>query len=136
MRIAVPGYGNRVLPRFGLARLFWVLELNTARQTITDQTPQPWDPVQNPDLPRWLRGLGVTGVLCGGIHQRFRAELEREGIHVNSGHRGEVEKVVRQWLAGEPPADGGNPCSRFRNRERCGRGVFDPLPGEDIRKGG
>jgi len=105
LRIAVPCYGNRVLPRFGQARDFFFAEADLAAGTLHALQRRSWDQYQEPHLVRWLRCEGVVAVLCGGIHPRFQAALNSEGIGVVWGLRGEVEEVVRQWLTEREPGN-------------------------------
>jgi predicted Fe-Mo cluster-binding NifX family protein len=105
LRVAVPCYGDRVLPRFGVAREFIFAKIEPLRRTVTGQTRALWDPQQPHSLAAWLRHHHVAGVLCGGIHPRFQIALEAEGLWVVWGFRGDIDTVLRQWLSGETSGD-------------------------------
>ncbi|MBI5017912.1 MAG: NifB/NifX family molybdenum-iron cluster-binding protein [Deltaproteobacteria bacterium] len=99
--VALPVYGTRVLPRFGIAREFLVAEVDPLAPAVRSATRHAWDPCAAPSLPAWLHGLGATGVICGGIHPRFRVELETADLWVLWGQQGDAEEVVRRWARGE-----------------------------------
>ena len=101
VRIAVPCYGSRVLPRFGQAREFFFAEVDPDARTLRGLRRCQWDLHDEPHLGRWLSRAGIVAVLCGGIHPRFQVALLAEGIEVVWGLRGEVEEVVRDWLRSE-----------------------------------
>lgn len=105
LRLAVPCYGKRVLPRFGLARDFYLVDFDPRDRTLRAVQQLSWEPLNQPQLSRWLKTQGTWTVLCGGIHPRFQAALYAEGIGVVWGFRGEVEEVVKAWLQRFDPQD-------------------------------
>jgi len=98
LSVAVPCYGNRVLPRFGQAREFFFAEVDPGDGILYKLQRASWDLYQEPQLARWLKRVGIDAVLCGGIHPRFQLALHAEGIQVVWGFRGEVEEVLQRWL--------------------------------------
>lgn len=102
IRVALPIYGSRVLPRFCLARRFCVAHVDSTARTARVVDDRAWESTEAPSLPRWLKSLGVAGVVCGGIHPRHHVALENEGLWVAWGYRGEVDQVLADWLAGRP----------------------------------
>lgn len=118
--VAVPVWGSRILPRFGAARDFRFAEVERARGTIRWLGTRGWDPERDAGVASWLRMLGVGGVICCGIHQRFLFALEAENLWVCWGQRGEVEEVLQRWAMGEA-GSADQRCGRFG---RCsGRGA-------------
>ena len=99
LRVAVPNYGSRVLPRFGQAREFCFAEIDRRKRVLCRLERRCWNLDHEPDLGRWLVREGVAAVLCGGIHPRFQTALIASGIAVFWGFRGEVEEVLRDWLS-------------------------------------
>ncbi len=97
-RIAVPCYGDRVLPRFGLARDFVFVDVDRGFRTMHSLQRLSWEPLSQPQLVRWLKTAGVSGVLCGGIHPRFQTALYAEGLWVVWGFRGEVAAILQNWI--------------------------------------
>lgn len=98
LRLAVPCYGDRVLPRFGQVRDFFLVDFDPQTRIVCGLQRRSWDPLSQPQLSRWLKSQGIWAVLCGGIHPRFQAALGAEEIGVIWGFRGEVEEVVKAWL--------------------------------------
>ena len=97
--IAIPCYGNRVMPRFGQTRDICFAEADLSSRRLLTLEQQSWNPADEPLIVRWLHRKGVDTVLCGGIHPRFQVALEAEKIRVVWGFRGEVEEIVRLWLS-------------------------------------
>jgi len=51
-------------------------------------------------LPTLLHSLGVNKVVCGGMHARFRRDLETLGIEVIWGVIGAAEEAVNAFIDG------------------------------------
>jgi predicted Fe-Mo cluster-binding NifX family protein len=126
LRIAMPYYGSRVMPRFGLARHFYFVTVDPQTSQVADLQQHMWDPQDKPSVARWLREHQVNGVICDGIHPRFQTALEVEGLWVLWGAWGEVNSVLDQWLAGELPLPNGDTvrgrqCSYQQVHKRCNK---------------
>jgi predicted Fe-Mo cluster-binding NifX family protein len=98
LRLALPCYENRVMPRFGIARTFVFADVRSQTRQIVQIAEQTWEPDKELDLPTWLHLNHVDGILCGGIHPRFQIALETAGMWVIWGFRGEIDNVLNQWL--------------------------------------
>ncbi len=96
--IAIPHYGQRIMPRFGLAREFYLVTADRNKRQIDPRIHQQWDPGQQPSVARWLKQMNVTGVICDGIHTRFQIALKAEGLWVLAGIWGEIDEVLKRWL--------------------------------------
>lgn len=123
--IAIPHYGQRIMPRFGLARQFCLVTASLQQRRILQLIHQQWDPDQEPSIALWLKRMKVSGVICDGIHSRFQAALRAEGLWIVGGAWGEIEEVLERWLQGElTPSDTLNGadqsvcCRPSRNRRR------------------
>ena len=121
--VAVPVYGTRILPRFGLAQVFWLVQ-RLADGSTRDLGHLEWSPAVAVHLPGWLKQQRVDGVICGGIHGRFRVALEGHGIWVIGGQRGEARAVFTGWLRGEIDVSADPMCSQGApgcgvRRQRC-----------------
>lgn len=101
IRIALPYYGQRIMPRFGLARQFCLVTADLQHQQILDHSFRQWDPDEEPSVARWLKQMEVGGIICDGIHSRFQAALRAEGLWIVGGVWGELEDVLRHWLSGD-----------------------------------
>lgn len=103
LRIAIPYYGQRIMPRFGLARQFCLITADLQQGRIDNLIEARWDPVQEPSVARWLRRNAVAGVICDGIHPRFQTALKTEGLWILWGIWGELDEVLQRWLDGNLP---------------------------------
>jgi len=117
IRVALPLYGNRVLPRFGLAREFALADLDCTSEAILEMARSEWPSWRWPSVPEWLKAEGASGVLCSGIHPRFQQALQDEGLWVVWGFMGEVQEVLQLWLLqgavqGRGPAETSSCCRR------------------------
>jgi predicted Fe-Mo cluster-binding NifX family protein len=113
LRIAIPAYGNRIMPRFGLARVFYLADIGPQQDQLLNLRLCQWDPQTEPSVSRWLRGLEASGVVCDGIHPRFQTALRAEGLWVHWGAWGEIDDVLNRCLSGAlplPPRDEPVPC--------------------------
>lgn len=96
--VAVPVCGQRVLARLCWATVFCVAQVDPAGGAAQLVQSRVREPAEQAPLLRWLWGLGVEGVVCGGIHFRYRVALEAEGLWAVSGYRGEAQEVLEQRL--------------------------------------
>ena len=126
LRIAIPFNGKRIMPRFGLAREFFLVEIDTEKH-LSALRPCRWEPRTEPSVGLWLRGLGADGVVCDGIHPRFQTVLEAEGLWVIQGAWGEIDEVLGRLLAGTlsvPPEKSPGyraPCCSPQSIKACGK---------------
>ncbi len=89
------------MPRFGLARQFYLVTANRHKQQIDELVHHQWDPSQAPSIALWLKQKSVSGVICDGIHPRFQTALKAEGLWILGGAWGEIRGVLERWLAGQ-----------------------------------
>lgn len=99
--IAIPHYGQRIMPRFGLAREFYLVTADRHTKQIEAPIHQQWDPAQERSVIRWLKQRGASGVICDGIHPRFQTALKAEGLWILCGVWGEIGEVLERWLNGQ-----------------------------------
>jgi len=106
-RIAVPCYQGRVLPRFGIARDFFFADCDLKQKALQDHALVHIPEHRTRFIADWLYRENVAGVVCGGIHPRFQYDLQRKGIWLLWGARGEVLSVLEEFLQQElKPAAG------------------------------
>ncbi len=123
--IAIPHYGQRVMPRFGLARQFCLVAASLRPRRILPLSHAQWDPDREPSIALWLKRMNVSGVICDGIHCRFQAALKAEGLWLVGGAWGEIGDVLDRWLQGElkpsDPFTGADQevCCRPSRSRRC-----------------
>lgn len=89
------------MPRFGLAREFYLVTADLHKKQIDTLIHQQWDPGQEPSVVRWLKQMGVSGVICDGIHPRFQTALKAEGLWILGGVWGEIGEVLERWTNGQ-----------------------------------
>ncbi|MDD2390245.1 MAG: NifB/NifX family molybdenum-iron cluster-binding protein [Desulfobacterales bacterium] len=98
IRIAIPCYETRVMPRFGQAREFYFVTADTTTARILESKKYRSDHASPLHTIGWLKANHIECVLCGGIHNRFEEALTADGIRVYWGYIGEVEDVLIKWL--------------------------------------
>lgn len=127
MRIAIPLFGDEVSPRFGCATRFLLVDVEARRpmrREVKDLVALGSPPGQ---LAAFLQSLAVNKVVCGGLHARFRRELEALGIEVIWGVIGAAEEAVSAFVSGRLERDqflcrgGRGRTERRRRRARCRR---------------
>lgn len=103
MNIAVPIYGERVMPRFGLTRdmiIAAVAEGKIASEKHVAMTAEMFA-----TLPKVFIAEQVSLVICGGIHPRFQQAFESQQIQVIWGVIGEWRAVIQAYLSGTLQTD-------------------------------
>ncbi len=110
MKIAVPIENGLLCSHFGHAPQFAIVEIEgSAIKGSSIETPPPHEPGV---LPRWLKELGVTQVICGGIGARAVELLNQAGIQVTAGIEPEdPAKIVEAFVAGSLQGATGPTCS-------------------------
>lgn len=99
--IALPYYGQRIMPRFGLARQFYLVTVDRNKHQSGIPAHCQWNPCQEPSVACWLKQMSVTGVICDGIHTRFQAALKAQGLWVLDGIWGEIDEILERWINGQ-----------------------------------
>lgn len=120
-RIAVPYYGSLSTPPSGLARVFFMVEVDLEKKAIDGIGLHVWNPRQEPNLSSWLRQHKTDGLICSDKSSAYGVALKNEGIWVQWQQKGEVYEVVERWIqskvtrtkevAYESPLESGMPCT-------------------------
>jgi predicted Fe-Mo cluster-binding NifX family protein len=97
-RLALPVWESRISPVFDSAKHLWILEINDGVINLVEKIS-----LAGTDL--LLLGLRLTqmevrAVICGAISHPLTNLLEASKIQVFSFVKGEVEKVIEAFLAG------------------------------------
>lgn len=95
-KIAIPLFGDRVSPHFGASSKF--LFVVTEDETIVDERVLHLEESGPMRQARKLVGLGIHGIICGGIQDRFKDWLVEKGVAVVDNQKGTVEVVVEDLL--------------------------------------
>jgi len=98
MRVAIPVHDGRVSPVFDAARHLLVIRTRdrevVARKELDVEDPGPYS------RAHLVVGLGINVLICGAISRQIEAMLASEGVTVIARRCGEVEEIVRAFLAG------------------------------------
>ncbi len=117
-RCAVPVFGRDVAPRYDVAALFQVFEVEGGRfEARGTLNASGLDCEARLAL---LRGAHVQVLLCGGIRRFDMFRLVAEGIRVIPGLRGPVEAVVAAFAQGRLNGPLGWGRGRGKGRRRRG----------------
>lgn len=96
MKIAVPLFGERVSPHFGVSSRILVIEAHGGEmihRTILDAgLKDGWQ------LARHLATLEIDALICNGIQRPHKEWLRRNGIQVLDNRRGPAEALVGDLL--------------------------------------
>lgn len=99
MKIAIPTAEGRLFPHFGKAPQVTVydVENNVVKNKQVLTAPEH----AHGAMPRFLQGLGVTEVVCGGLGAGAVNMLKEMGIAIHGGAPAEdVDKVLIEYIAG------------------------------------
>lgn len=112
MKLAMPIENGMLTGHFGHAPQFAFIEIDEASPSVpTDlklKTPPPHEPGV---LPRWLKEMEVTHVICGGIGARAVELLEAAGIKVLAGvKQRDPAKIVQEFVEGRISGVTGPTC--------------------------
>jgi predicted Fe-Mo cluster-binding NifX family protein len=101
MRIAIPMAEGRLAQHFGHCAKFALIDVDPAAKTIT-ATSEVDAPEHQPGLlPPWLKELGVSVVIAGGMGSRAVTLFQAASIQVLTGAPCEpVQTLAQQYLDG------------------------------------
>ena len=122
IRLAIPMQGESFCEHFGRGDGFFLCDLmgDALHRERPRIVPRPKPRCES--VPRWLRDMGVTTVLAGGIGAVARQHLQELGVRVSAGHRGaDPEQIIDQYLA-HPSEHKENSCATLEHRHRHCRG--------------
>ena len=117
MKIALPSVGNQVDGHFGHCEFFTIFTLDEQNNIVARDTVAP--PAGcgcKSNIVPTLAGMGVKVMLAGNMGGGAVNLLVQHGIEVVRGCSGELEQVVKGWIAGQL-SDSGTSCSAH---EGCG----------------
>jgi ATP-binding protein involved in chromosome partitioning len=123
MRVAIPTENNLVCPHFGHCEVFTIVEVDPATKTKGEFKTLNPPPHERGVIPAWLKQLGCTHIIAGGMGHRALALFQQYGIEVISGTPSiSVEDAVNALIDGGLDTSA-NPCDdpAFR-RHGEGRG--------------
>lgn len=100
MKIAIPSTEESILcPHFGHAPLFAVIELDIEKKAIISTSLLKPEMGGHAAVPPWLKTLGVSSLIAGGLGQLAIENLNNHGIEVFYGAPElHVNQVAELWM--------------------------------------
>jgi ATP-binding protein involved in chromosome partitioning len=110
MVIAVPMVGDRFSSHFGGADAFALYTIDEERRAVAERRRHVPPEHGRGIFPMWLRQLGASVVIAGGMGPRASGIFAQHGIQVVLGAQGDdPDAMVRAFLTGTLAATG-EPC--------------------------
>jgi predicted Fe-Mo cluster-binding NifX family protein len=110
MTIAIPLIGETFSSHFGGAEAFALYTVDEDHRWVSDRRVVIPPEHGHGIFPMWLRQLGASVVIAGGMGPRASGILARHGIRVVLGAQGgDPDLMVRSFLNGSLEATG-EPC--------------------------
>lgn len=108
-KVAIPVENGNMSTHFGHAKIFALIEVESG-QIISKQelTPPPHEPGV---LPRWLKEVGATDVITGGMGQQAIKIFLQQDINVFVGVSPKAPEDLVNDLINNTLNSGGNHCS-------------------------
>ncbi|MDX9920970.1 MAG: NifB/NifX family molybdenum-iron cluster-binding protein [Paludibacter sp.] len=111
MKIAVPTKEqNKIDDHFGHCAFYTVFTVNESQITEKGMLPSPQGCGCKSNIAQELAKIGVSIMLAGGIGEGAINKLNASGINVIRNCRGDVDELLKSYLAGELK-DGGKNCA-------------------------
>ena len=86
---------NSVFQHFGRTEFFYLFDEGTGEERIIDNGG-----FSHHDLAPYLKSLGVSTLICGGIGSHGVEAIESAGIKLIPGAFGDVKDVIKAFKAG------------------------------------
>lgn len=109
MKIAVPTRDGRVDDHFGHCAYYTIFNVINGEVTEVSRMPSPEGCGCKSGIAPVLRQMGVAVMLAGTMGQGALNVLKAQRIEVVRGCSGDVEELVKAYLAGEVK-DNGEAC--------------------------
>ena len=101
MKIAIPMSGSCMDQHFGHCKNVALIDVAPESGKVTCQTELATPEHQHGLLPRWLKEMGVTHVIAGGMGAHARTLLLESSIEVITGAPSETPAaLVQKFLSG------------------------------------
>ena len=99
MRIAVTHENGEIFQHFGHTAEFKIYEINDNKITRTDVIGTGTS--GHGALSGMLSAIGVSVLICGGIGAGAQTALDKVGISIYGGVKGDADKAVEAFLEGK-----------------------------------
>lgn len=116
MKIALPTRGNQIDDHFGHCEYYTVFDVQEENPTIRNQEtiPSPQGCGCKSDIAKTLADKDVTLMLAGNMGAGALQVLQRAGIEVIRGCKGNIQEVLEAYLNGTL-MDSGELCSHEKH---------------------
>ena len=137
MRIAIPVLGGTFCEHFGRCDGVYIFDVPTTPEKLRiGHTNVIWRPAAAKksceSLPQWLKELGVTTVLAGGVGNVADHHFRELGIAVLPGHTGDdAAAIAADYLNNHQGPGGPNPCGTTLDRRMKHCRSPDPAPADN-----
>ena len=118
MKIAIPTHEGHVDNHFGHCDHYTIYTIANKEVVAVDTLPSPEGCGCKSGIASDLQALGVEVMLAGNMGEGAKNKLEAHGIKVIRGCQGEIESLVKSYLAGFI-FDSGYSCSAHREGHQC-----------------
>jgi len=108
-KVAIPVEHGNMSTHFGHAKIFTLIEVEDG-QIISEENliPPPHEPGV---LPRWLKAIGTTDIITGGMGQQAIQIFLKENINVFVGVSPKEPLILVNALINNSLSSGVNNCS-------------------------
>ena len=120
MKIAVPYEDGILFEHFGRAKEFKVYAIDDLKP-VEGEVVTP-DDLSHVGVAKYLKGIGVDLVICGGIGDSAREAIENEHMLLFSGVTGGADDVIERFLEGTLDYGEGSSCDHHGEDHSCGGG--------------
>lgn len=117
MKLAIATEGSIVSGHFGHCESFTIYEIE-AKEVKNKEVVE--NPGHKPGfLPVFLDEKGVNVIVSGGMGAGAIKIFDEKGIEVITGAEGEVDEILKSYLAGELVSSG-SVCNNHEHSGECG----------------
>lgn len=110
MKVAIPTENGVLCPHFGHCQLFTIIDVDPASKKIERVETLNPPPHDIGVLPAWLKEIGCTHIIAGGMGGRAIDLFQQNGVQVVCGAPAQKpEDIIKAYLNDELDT-GGNLC--------------------------
>ena len=96
VQIAIPTDGSVVAAHFGRCQKYTVFAVEADKAVVIKEVENPGH--EPGYLPKYLAGLGITGIIASGMGSKAQKLFKDHNIEVTLGCQGQIEKIIAGYL--------------------------------------